>query len=131
MFASIIFFEIICSSFLREEVSRRVVFILYFRILWCPTMKSLFRLPVPLQVLVPVPLLAHRSKASSAGKHRAQTHIFSENEKGDKDKDRVKESSQLLRKLPYTSLNFSFVCPFMNHSVTKVGIVRHTAVCIL
>ena len=39
-------------------------------------MKSLFRLPVPLQVLVPVPMLAHRSKASSAGKHRAQTHIF-------------------------------------------------------
>ena len=61
---------------MREEVSRRVVFIPYFRILWYPTMKSFFRLPVPLQVLVPVPLLAHRSKASSAGKHRAQTHIF-------------------------------------------------------
>ena len=94
LFTSIIFFEIICSSFLREEVSRRVVFILYFRILWCPTMKSLYRLPVPLQVLVPVPLLAHRSKASSAGKHRAQTHIFSENEKGNKDKDNAKESLQ-------------------------------------
>ena len=68
LFTSIIFFEIICSSFLREEVSRRVVFILFFRILWCPTMKSLFCLPVP--------LLAHRSKTSSAGKHRAQTHIY-------------------------------------------------------
>ena len=94
LFTSIIFFEIICSSFLREEVSRRVVFIRYFWILWCLTMKNLFRLPVPLQVLVPVPLLAHRSKASSAGKHRAQTHIFSENEKGNKDKDNGKESSQ-------------------------------------